>query len=81
MTLQCQFHTLLQLSPIVTGRIDTRIRRVNCSPPAGMAINVMDGRTGSGFFKFTLQVRRRATVAMCCCTLTCSRSSGDARQH
>lgn len=51
-TLQC-----LQLAPIAAGRIDTRIRRVNCSPPAGMAINVMDGRTGSGFLKFTVQVR------------------------
>ena len=41
---------------MANGRIDMQIRPVDCAPPSSMALNVINGQSGSGFFKFTVQV-------------------------
>ncbi len=46
-----------QLAPMSQGRVDMRYRPVDCAPPAGMALNVLNGQGGSGFFKFIVAVR------------------------
>ena len=45
-----------QLGPMAIGRLNIRYRPVQCQPPAGMSISVLNGQSGAGFFKFTVQV-------------------------
>ena len=49
---------LVQMSPMLSGRIDIQYRRVECTPPSHLQINIDQNAGSGGFLKMSVTVSR-----------------------
>ena len=61
-TVHCDSGVHVQIAPMLNGRIDIKYRRVQCTPPANINVQI-DGNSGTGGW-----LRLSVTVSGCCCT-------------